>query len=83
MFSTEQRRTAIETFVRFDHSYADTIRELGYPSRQTLRMWWDEYAATGNVPTGKHESDPRFTDEQRHRAVDHYLEHGRSLAHFL
>lgn len=80
MFSTEQRRTAIETFVRFDHSYADTIRELGYPSRQTLRMWWDEYAATGNVPTGKHESDPRFTDEQRHRAVDHYLEHGRSLA---
>lgn len=36
MYSTEQRRLAIETFIRFDHSYADTIAELGYPDRQTL-----------------------------------------------
>lgn len=31
MFSTEQRKIAIETFIRFDHSYADTIAELGVP----------------------------------------------------
>lgn len=30
-YSEEQRRSALETFIRFDHSYADTIAELGYP----------------------------------------------------
>ena len=29
-YSEEQRRSAPETFIRFDHSYADTIAELGY-----------------------------------------------------
>ena len=35
MYSKEQRRIAIETFIRFDHSYADTIAELGYPDRHS------------------------------------------------
>ena len=38
MYSTEQRRVAIETFIRFDYSYADTIAELGYPNRHTLNL---------------------------------------------
>ena len=29
MYSAEQRKIAIETFVKFDHSYADTIADLG------------------------------------------------------
>lgn len=33
MYSAKQRKAAIDTFIRFDHSYADTIAELGYPSR--------------------------------------------------
>lgn len=32
MYTLEQRQRAVETFVRFDHSYADTIAELGYPT---------------------------------------------------
>lgn len=40
MYSAEQRKIAIETFVKFDHSYADTIAELGYPTRACLRNWW-------------------------------------------
>lgn len=40
-YSEEQRRSALETFIRFDHSYADTIAELGYPNRGTLRGWCD------------------------------------------
>ena len=43
MYSQEQRKLAIETFVKFDHSYADTIAELGYPTRAALRIWWNEY----------------------------------------
>ena len=37
MYSQERRRLAIETFIKFDHSYADTIAELGYPTRSASR----------------------------------------------
>jgi len=80
MFSEEQRRIAIETFIRFDHSYADTIAELGYPERHTLYNWWKEYERTGVVPVGKTTRESKYSDEQARRAVDHYLGHGRSLS---
>lgn len=49
MFSTEQRRIAIETCIRFDHSYADTIAELGYPTRHSLRAWYKNYLEHGEA----------------------------------
>ncbi|MBR3314759.1 MAG: hypothetical protein IKG18_11550 [Atopobiaceae bacterium] len=80
MFSAEQRRIAIETFIKYDHSYADTVAELGYPNRATLRLWWKEYESTGEIPEGKGTRQSKYTDEQMRAAVDHYLEHGRSLS---
>lgn len=79
-YSEEQRRSALETFIRFDHSYADTIAELGYPNRGTLRGWWREYERTGVVPVRKSVSDPTCTDAMKRAAADYYLGHGRSLA---
>ena len=79
MYSTEQRRVAIETFIRFDYCYADTIAELGYPNRHTLNNWWREYKATGEVPIAKSIRKPRFSDEQKRKAVEHYLSHGKKL----
>ena len=38
MFSTEQRTKTIETFIKHDHSYADTTAELGYPTKSMLRI---------------------------------------------
>ena len=80
MFSTEQRTKAIETFIKYDHSHADTIAELGYPTRSTLRIWRKEYEATGEVTAGVYEREPRYSDEQRRVAVDHYLAHGKRLS---
>lgn len=80
MYSAEQRAKAIETFARFGCSAADTIAELGYPSRVTLRSWWKEYQLGGDeFLAGKHRR-PRYSDEEKRGAVDHYLEHGKSLA---
>ncbi len=79
MFSTKQRTKAMETFIKYDHSYADTIAELGYPTRSTLGIWWKEYRATGEVPAGVYEREPRYSDGQRRVAVDHYLAHGKRL----
>ena len=79
MYSQGQRKRAIETFIKFDHSYADTVAELGYPTRACLRNWWNEYKKTGEVPESKFATDPRYTAEMKQRAVEHYLEHGKSL----
>ena len=83
MFSTEQRRVAIETFIKFDHSYADTITELGYPHRQTLRNWWKEYEETGEIPIGKdHHRKSEYTDEQARAAAGYYRVAGSYLPAF-
>ena len=80
MFSTEQRRIAIETFIRFDHGYADTIAELGYPTRHSLRAWYKDYLEHGEVRPPKRRREPKFTLEMRQAAVDYYLAHGKGLA---
>ena len=43
MYSTEQRKLAIETYIKFDLSAADTVAELGYPTRHSLRTWYKDY----------------------------------------
>ena len=80
MYSAEQRAKAIEMFARFGCSAADAIAELGYPSRVTLRNWWKEYQIGGDEFLEREHRRPRYSDEEKQGAVDHYLEHGKSLA---
>lgn len=80
MYGQERRRIAMETLIKFDHSYADAVAELGYPTTATLRNWWREFERTGEVPVSKFRREPRYSDEQKRIAVEHYLEHGRGLA---
>ena len=80
MFSTEQRGIAIETFIRFDHSHAGTIAELGYPTRHSLRAWYKDYLEHGEVRPPKRRREPKFTLETRQAAVDYCLAHGKGLA---
>lgn len=80
MYSAEQRKKAIETFARFGRSAADTIAELGHPSRVTLRSWWKEYQISGDRLLERRRRRPKYSDEEKRGAADHYLEHGKSLA---
>ena len=80
MYSTKQRKLAIETYIKFDLSAADTVAELGYPTRQSLRAWYKDYLEHGEVRPPKRQREPKFTLEMRQAAVDYYLAHGRSLA---
>ena len=51
MFSHEERVKAIQLFLKYDCSYAATIRKLGYPSVGALRQWYKEYLVSG-APSG-------------------------------
>lgn len=73
MYSTEQRKLAIETYIKFDLSAADTIAKLGYPTRHSLRAWYKDYLEHGEVRPPKRQREPKFTLEMRQAAVDYYL----------
>lgn len=78
-YTREQRWRVVELYVRYECCAADVIRELGYPSREALRMWhrdWLEEQETG-VPSRRGERYARYTAKQKRAAVDHYLTHGR------
>lgn len=70
MYSAEQRMKAVETFARFGRSAADTIAELGYPTRHTLRNWWREYQVSGDGFLERKRREPKYSDEEKRGAVD-------------
>lgn len=78
MHSYEERMKAVQLFIKYDLSVADTIRELGYPTRNTLIRWYNEYLEKGDLHE-KFQKKPRFTQEEKRKAVDYYLEHGRCV----
>ena len=78
MYSYEKRLKAVQLYTKYDHSIADTIRELGYPSKGMLLRWYKEYQQNGVLHRG-YERDPNFTLEEKKEVVDYYLEHGRNL----
>lgn len=41
-YSKEQRDRAVDLYVRYERCAADVIRELGYPSRGMLPVWYRE-----------------------------------------
>ena len=78
-YSKEQRDRAVDLHVKYGCCAADVIRELGYPSRTILYVWYRERLEeerTG-VPSKRGERRRRYSDEQKRIAVEHYLEYGR------
>jgi len=79
MYSYKDRIKAVELYIKYDLSAADTVRELGYPSRMMLVQWYKEYQETG----GLHEryiKQSAYTSAQKVTAVNYYLEHGRNIS---
>lgn len=80
MYGAEQRKLAIDTYIKFDLSAADAVAELGHPTRQSLGAWYKDYLEHGEVRPPKRRREPKFALEMRQAAVDYYLAHGGSLA---
>lgn len=79
MYSYEDRIRALKLYIKYGKSAAATVRELGYPSRKNLHRWYRTYIETGGLPE-RPPSTQKYSIEQKQRAVDHYLSHGRCLA---
>ena len=79
MFSRKDRMKAIELYLKNGKHSANTIHELGYPSRNLLRIWYRKYLK--ELETGivwdSYIVKERYPQKQKDIAVKHYLEHGR------
>ncbi len=79
MFSKEERLKAVKLFLKYDHSYAVVIHELGYPSVGALRHWYQEYKNTGKLKE-KQNRKSKYSTDQKQKAVNHYFKHGKCYA---
>ena len=79
MFTYKQRIKAVQLLVQYNMSYAQTIRELGYPTRTALTNWYKEYSKHNDLKK-KFVKKPIFNIEERKKAVNYYLEHGKCVS---
>ncbi|WP_276648675.1 transposase [Trichococcus flocculiformis] len=57
MYSYEERIKAVKLYIKYEHSLASVIQELGYPSSKALYIWFKEYEENvgpiNEVPDGR------------------------------
>src|ERR1700744_5345522 len=80
MFSYEDRIRAVRLYLKLGKRIGATIRQLGYPTKNSLKAWHREYEECRDLRAGYVRSRPRYSAEQKKVAVDHYLSHGRCAA---
>jgi transposase InsO family protein/transposase-like protein len=78
MYSYEDRVRAVRLYIKLGKRVGLTIRQLGYPTENALKGWYREYQERGDLPTG-YARQPMYSQSQKDRAVEHYLEHGRCI----
>ncbi len=78
MYSYEDRVRAVRLYIKLGKRVGLTIRQLGYPTENALKGWYREYEERGDLPTG-YARQPMYSQAQKDRAVEHYLEHGRCI----
>lgn len=82
MYSLEERQKAVDLYLKYGRNAALTIRELGYPNRHVLVQWVKEYEKTGRLHE-KYAGHRGYSEDEKRRAVDFYLEHGKQIKYTL
>ena len=79
MYSYDERKKAVELYIKFDKSASAVVRELGYPTTRMLTLWYREYLEEDDLHK-KSRLQKGYTAEQKAAAIKYYQEHGRGLA---
>lgn len=81
MYSYEDRIRAVRLYFKLRRRMAATLRQLGYSTKNSLAAWCAEFEQNQDLRRSYELKKWRYDDEQKYRAVTHYLEHGRCLAY--
>lgn len=80
MYSYEDRIRAVELYIKLGKRTGATIRQLGYPTKNSLKSWHREYGQRLDLSRGYVRSKPKYSQTQKEQAVEQYLGHGRCIA---
>jgi len=80
MYSYEERIRAVKLYLKLGKRSAATRRQLGYPSKGSLETWVREFGQQGDLRLGYARPGPKYSDEQKKAAVEHYISHGRCFS---
>jgi transposase InsO family protein/transposase-like protein len=79
VFSYKERIKAVELLIKYDMAYSDVRKQLGYPSKNSLRSWYKEYMENGDLHS-KYTKKNTYSEAEKTNAVNYYLEHGKSIS---
>jgi putative transposase len=80
MYSYKERLRALKLYLKYGRRLKATICELGYPTKNSLKAWCAEFEEGGNLQEKYVCSLPKYSDEQKNTAIEHYVNHGRCFA---
>lgn len=80
MYSNEERVRAVELYLKLGKRIEATIRQLGYPTKNSLKAWCDEFEKSGDLQKGYARVNPKYSEKQKNVALEHYVNHGRCFA---
>jgi transposase-like protein len=60
MFSYEDRLRAVQLYIKLGKRVGLTIRQLGFPTKNTLKHWYQEYEQGLGLATG-YTRAPRYS----------------------
>lgn len=69
MYSYEDRIRAVELYIKLGKRVRPTIRQLGYPTKNSLKGWYSEYQQKLDLPAGYAGRRPKFSQEQKKRQL--------------
>lgn len=81
MYTESQREKTIKLYIKYGLKAAPVIRELGYPDRHSLKNWYNSFMINNKKIIITHSRKPEYTELQRKKAVDFYLNHGKSISY--
>ena len=83
MYSYEERIRAVKLYIKLGKRTGPTIRQLGYPTKNSLKSWHREYERDRDLQVGYARSRKKYAAQQLQVAVQHYLDHDRCIASTL
>jgi len=80
MYSYDERLKAVELYLKFGKRIGTTIRHLGYPTKNSLKQWHQEFVMRGELQVAYARSKQKYSVEQKNVAIEHYMSHGRCFS---
>ena len=72
MYSHEEKIKAVKLLIQYDMSSSDVRKKLGYPSKEALRNWYQEYKKSGKL-CSEYLRKSKYSSEEKQNAVTYYL----------